>query len=249
MSAAMSADKQLVGYLPVGFPDLPASIDSALALLDNGVTAIEFGIPYSDPVMDGPVIQEAANEALEAGFRLPQVFEAIAAVRARSDAPLYVMTYWNPILQYGVDRFADDFAAAGGTGLITPDITPDAAADWIAASERTGLERVFLAAPTSTDERLRMIAEATRGWVYAVSTMGVTGAREDLDSKARALVPRIRAAGAERVHVGIGISTAAQVAEVWEYADGAIVGSAIVRAIQREGVAGAARIAAELSPR
>lgn len=249
MSAAMSVDKQLVGYLPVGFPDLAGSIDSALALLDNGVTAIEFGIPYSDPVMDGPVIQEAANEALEAGFRLPQVFEAIAAVRARSDAPLYVMTYWNPVLQYGVDRFADDFAAAGGTGLITPDITPDAADDWIAASERTGLERVFLAAPTSTDERLRMIAEATRGWVYAVSTMGVTGAREDLDSKARALVPRIRAAGAERVHVGIGISTAAQVAEVWEYADGAIVGSAIVRAIQREGVAGAARIAAELSPR
>jgi len=245
----MSVDKQLVGYLPAGFPDLPGSIDAALALLDHGVTAIELGVPYSDPVMDGPVIQEAANAALEGGFRLSQLFEAVAAIRRRSAAPVYTMTYWNPVLQYGVDRFADDFAAAGGTGLITPDITPDAAADWIAASERTGLDRVFLAAPTSTDERLRMIAEASRGWVYAVSTMGVTGAREDLDSKARALVPRIRAAGADRVYVGIGISTAEQVAEVWDYADGAIVGSAIVRAIQQDGAAGAARIAAALSPR
>lgn len=245
----MSVDKQLVGYLPAGFPDLPGSIDAALALLDHGVTAIELGVPYSDPVMDGPVIQEAANAALEGGFRLSQLFEAVAAIRRRSAAPVYTMTYWNPVLQYGVDRFADDFAAAGGTGLITPDITPDAAADWIAASERTGLDRVFLAAPTSTDERLRMIAEASRGWVYAVSTMGVTGAREDLDSKARALVPRIRAAGADRVYVGIGISTAEQVAEVWDYADGAIVGSAIVRAIQQDGAAGAARIAAALSTR
>jgi len=245
----MSVDKQLVGYLPAGFPDLPGSIDAALALLDHGVTAIELGVPYSDPVMDGPVIQEAANAALEGGFRLSQLFEAVAAIRRRSAAPVYTMTYWNPVLQYGVDRFADDFAAAGGTGLITPDITPDVAADWIAASERTGLDRVFLAAPTSTDERLRMIAEASRGWVYAVSTMGVTGAREDLDSKARALVPRIRAAGADRVYVGIGISTAEQVAEVWDYADGAIVGSAIVRAIQQDGAAGAARIAAALSPR
>lgn len=245
----MSTAKELVGYLPVGFPDLQQSVDAALALLDNGVTAIELGVPYSDPVMDGPVIQEAANAALEAGFRLPDVFRAVEGIRRRSDAPVYVMTYWNPVLQYGVDRFADDFAAAGGTGLITPDITPDAAADWIAASDRTGLDRVFLAAPTSTDARLRMIAEASRGWVYAVSTMGVTGAREDVDSKARALVPRSRAAGAERVYVGIGISTAAQVAEVWDYADGAIVGSAIVRAIQQDGVAGAARIAAALSAR
>lgn len=239
--------KQLVGYLPVGFPDLPGSVEAAVALLDHGVTTLELGIPYSDPVMDGPVIQEAANQALEQGFRLPQLFEAVDQIRSRSDAPIYVMTYWNPVLQYGVDRFADDFAAAGGTGLITPDITPDAAADWIGASDRTGLDRVFLAAPTSTDERLRMIAEASRGWVYAVSTMGVTGARDDVDAKARELVPRIRAAGAERVYVGIGISTRAQVEEVWSYADGAIVGSAIVRAIQRDGVAGAAEIARALS--
>lgn len=240
---------ELVGYLPVGFPDLPGSVDAAIALLDNGVTALELGIPYTDPVMDGPVIQEAANAALEGGFRIPMVFEAVEAIRTHSAAPIYVMTYWNPVLQHGIDRFADEFLEAGGTGLITPDITPDAAPDWIATSERTGLDRVFLAAPTSTDARLRMIAEASRGWVYAVSTMGVTGARDDVDAAAKALVPRIRAAGAERTYVGIGISTRAQVEDVWTYADGAIVGSAIVRAIQRGGTAGAAEIAAELSGR
>ncbi len=245
----MTSPRELVGYLPVGFPDLQGSVDAAVALLEHGVTALELGIPYSDPVMDGPVIQEATNAALEAGFRIPMVFEAVAAIRERSTAPVYVMTYWNPVLQHGVDRFADELAAAGGTGLITPDITPDAAADWIATSDRTGLDRVFLAAPTSTDERLRLIASASRGWVYAVSTMGVTGAREDLDAAARALVPRIRAAGGERVYVGIGISTRPQVEEVWGYADGAIVGSAIVRAIRRDGAAGAAGIAAELSGR
>lgn len=245
--SGVPSGKELVGYLPIGFPDFQSSVDAAVALLDNGVTTLELGIPYSDPVMDGPVIQAAADASLEAGFHLPHVFEAVALIRARSDAPLYVMTYWNPILQYGVDRFADDFKAAGGTGLITPDITPDAAAEWIATSDRTGLDRVFLAAPTSTDDRLRMIASASRGWVYAVSTMGVTGARDDVDAKAKALVPRIREAGAERVYVGIGISTAQQVAEVWGYADGAIVGSAIVRAIAQDGVTGAARIAKVLS--
>ncbi|MBO9578510.1 MAG: tryptophan synthase subunit alpha [Microbacteriaceae bacterium] len=239
----------MVGYLPVGYPTLQGSIDAAVALVDNGFTALELGVPYSDPVMDGPIIQEAANAALEGGFRLRHVFEATAAIRARTEAPIYVMTYWNPVLQYGVDRFADDFKAAGGTGLITPDITPDAAADWIAAGERTGLERVFLAAPTSTEERLRLIADASRGWVYAVSTMGVTGLREDLDSKARALVGRIRAAGAERTYVGIGISTRAHVEDVWSYADGAIVGTAVVKAVRDGGTEGAAALARTLSGR
>lgn len=238
--------KDLVGYLPVGFPDLAGSIDAAIALVEHGVTALELGIPYTDPVMDGPIIQQAANEALEAGFRIPHVFEAVRAIRATTAAPIYVMTYWNPVVQHGVERFADEFRAAGGTGLITPDITPDSADDWISASERTGLERVFLAAPTSTDERLRMIVEASRGWVYAVSTMGVTGERRDVDAKARGLVARLKSAGAQRVNVGIGISTRAQVEDVWSYADGAIVGSAIVRAIAEGGTAGAARIAAEL---
>jgi len=238
---------ELVGYLPVGFPSLEGSIDAAVALVEGGVTALELGVPYSDPVMDGPVIQAAGQAALDAGFRLRDVFTATEAIASRVDVPIYVMTYWNPVVQYGVDRFADALRAAGGKGLITPDITPDAGADWIAASERTGLDRVFLAAPTSTDERLELISNASRGWVYAVSTMGVTGAREDLDAAARTLVGRIHAAGAPRAYVGIGISTAEQVREVLTYAEGAIVGSAIVKAIAVDGVAGAARIAAELA--
>ena len=158
------------------------------------------------------------------------------AIAARVDVPILVMTYWNPVMQYGVDRFADDLLAAGGAGLITPDITPDAAADWIAASERTGLDRVFLAAPTSTDERLQMIAESSTGFVYTVSTMGITGERAELDAAARTLVARLRAHGVEHAWGGIGISTPDQVAGVLEYADGAIVGTALVRALRDGGV-------------
>lgn len=237
----------LIGYLPVGFPDLATSVDAAVALVEHGVDALELGVPYSDPVMDGPVIQEAAQAALDGGFRLTDVFRAVEAVRARVDAPILVMTYWNPVLQYGVDRFADDLLAAGGAGLITPDITPDAAPDWIAASDRTGLDRVFLAAPSSSDARLREIAAASRGFTYAVSTMGITGARAEMDAAARALVTRMREAGTARACVGIGISTPEQVREVLEYADGAIVGSALVRALADGGVAGASRFAASLA--
>jgi tryptophan synthase alpha chain len=175
------------------------------------------------------------------------VFTAVEAIRARVNVPVLVMTYWNPVLQFGVDRFADELVSAGGAGLITPDITPDSAADWIRTSERTGLDRVFLAAPTSTDERLKNTVEATRGFVYAVSTMGITGARSDVDSAARSLVARLRAAGSTSTCVGIGISTADQVREVLEYADGAIVGSALVRALSDGGVPALARTAAALS--
>lgn len=146
------------------------------------------------------------------------------------------MTYWNPVLQYGVDRYADELLAAGGAGLITPDITPDAATEWIAASERTGLDRIFLAAPTSTDERLEMIVGASTGFVYTVSTMGITGERAELDAAARGLVSRLRAHGAEHACVGIGISTPDQVTGVLEYADGAIVGTALVRALRDGGL-------------
>jgi tryptophan synthase alpha chain len=158
-----------------------------------------------------------------------------------------IMTYWNPVVQYGVDRFADDLAAAGGAGLITPDLIPDEAAEWIAASERPGLDRVFLAAPTSSDARIRQTVEASRGFVYAVSTMGITGARSDVDQAARTLVDRLHAAGAPASCVGIGISTAAQVAEVLGYAEGAIVGSALVAALARGGVDEVAALAAELA--
>ena len=241
----------LIGYLPVGFPDLDTSVDAAVALVENGVDALELGLPYSDPVMDGLAIQQATQAALAGGFRVRDVFAAVERIRARVDAPVLVMTYWNPVVQYGVDRFADDLLAAGGAGLITPDITPDSAADasadWIATSDRTGLDRVFLAAPSSTDERLAATVAASRGFVYAVSTMGITGARDDVDAAARTLVARLRAAGAARTCVGIGISTGDQVAEVLGYADGAIVGSALVTALAEGGVAGVARTASALA--
>ncbi|MBN9240899.1 MAG: tryptophan synthase subunit alpha [Micrococcales bacterium 70-64] len=237
----------LVGYLPVGFPDLQTSIDAAVALVENGVDILELGLPYSDPVMDGPVIQKATQTALAAGFRLAHAFDAVAAITSRVDAPALVMTYWNPVLQYGVDRFADDLAAAGGAGLITPDLVPDEAAGWFAASDRTGLDRVFLAAPSSTDERLHQAVESSRGFVYAVSTMGITGARADVDQAARSLVARLRDAGATSTCVGVGISTGEQVREVLGYADGAIVGSALVAALADGGVPAVARAAAALA--
>ncbi|WP_022880797.1 tryptophan synthase subunit alpha [Gryllotalpicola ginsengisoli] len=237
----------LIGYLPIGFPDLATSVDAAVALVEAGVDVLELGLPYSDPVMDGPVIQSATQQALAAGFRVRDVFTAVRAVRERVDAPALVMTYWNPVLQYGVDRFADELKAAGGAGLITPDITPDQAAEWIAASDRTGLERVFLAAPTSSDERLRLAARSSRGFVYAVSTMGVTSARASVDAAAHVLAGRLTDAGADTVCVGIGISTAAQVSDVLGYADGAIVGSLLVKALGDGGVEGVRRAASDLA--
>jgi tryptophan synthase alpha chain len=238
-----------VGYLPLGFPDLETSIDAAVVLAENGADVLELGPPYSDPVMDGTVIQEATQAALAGGFRLRDTFTAVREITSRVDVPVLVMTYWNPVMQYGVDRYADDLLAAGGAGLITPDITPDAAGDWVAASERTGLDRVFLAAPTSTDERLDLILAASTGFVYTVSTMGITGERAELDAAARALVDRMRArsTGRLRACVGIGISTAEQVAGVLEYADGAIVGTALVRALRDGGLDGLAETARTLS--
>jgi tryptophan synthase alpha chain len=237
----------LIGYLPVGFPDLGTSIDAAIALAENGVDALELGLPYSDPVMDGLAIQKATEAAIAGGFRVRDVFTAVEAVRARVDIPVLVMTYWNPVVQFGVDAFADALVNAGGAGLITPDITPDSADEWIAASDRTGLDRVFLAAPSSTDARLATTVEASRGFVYAVSTMGITGARANVDAAARTLVGRLRAVDAENVCVGIGISSGAQVSEVLGYADGAIVGAALVTALADGGVAGVAEKAAELA--
>lgn len=245
VSAAIDAARAqgrgaFVGYLPLGFPDLQTSIDAAVTLAENGVDVLELGPPYSDPVMDGTVIQEATQTALAAGFRLRDTFTAVRAIAARVDVPILVMTYWNPVLQYGIDRYADDLLAAGGAGLITPDITPDAASEWIAASERTGLDRVFLAAPTSTDERLEMIVRHSTGFVYTVSTMGITGERAELDAAARTLVARLREHGATHACVGIGISTADQIGGVLDYADGAIVGTALVRALRDGGLDGLA---------
>jgi tryptophan synthase alpha chain len=246
-SRATADSGALIGYLPAGYPNLQTSIEAAVALAENGVDVIELGLPYSDPVMDGTVIQKATQTALAGGFRLQDGFEAVAAITARVDVPVLVMTYWNPVLQFGVDRFADELLAAGGAGLITPDLIADEAALWLAASDRTELERVFLAAPSSTEVRLRQASERSRGFVYAVSTMGITGARGDVDVAARSLVARLRDAGSTYACVGLGISSADQVREVLEYADGAIVGSALVSALTEGGVSAVARTAAALS--
>ncbi|MDQ1128496.1 tryptophan synthase subunit alpha [Microbacterium sp. SORGH_AS_0888] len=246
-AAAAEGRGAFVGYLPLGYPDLRTSIEAAVALAEAGADVIELGPPYSDPVMDGPLIQEATQAALAAGFRLRDLFPAVAEITSRVEVPVLVMTYWNPVFQYGVDRYADQLAAAGGAGLITPDITPEAAADWIAASERTGLDRVFLAAPTSSDERLRLVAENSTGFVYTVSTMGITGERSELDAAARTLVGRLREHGAGHACVGIGISTPEQVSTTVGYADGAIVGSALVRALRDGGVEGLRTAASALA--
>ena len=220
----------LVGYLPVGFPTVAGSVDAVRTMVEAGVDVVELGMPYSDPVMDGPLIQHAADVALSRGAR---VRDSIRAVEQLADlgVPILVMTYWNLVLRYGVEAYARDLAAAGGTGLITPDLIPDEAADWLAASDAHGLDRVFLVAPSSTPERLATTAAASRGFVYAASTMGVTGERATVGSRAEQLVADTRAAGASRVCVGLGVSRREQAAEVGRYADGVIVGSAFVRAL------------------
>ena len=246
-SAKAERGGALIGYLPVGYPDLDTSIAAAIAMAEAGADVLELGVPYSDPVMDGAIIQEATQHALASGFRLADVFEAVRRVREAVDVPVLVMTYWNPVMQYGVERFAADLAAAGGAGLITPDITPDSAAEWLAMSERTGLDRVFLAAPSSSDARLRLVVESTTGFVYTVSTMGITGERAQLDAAARSLTARLREQGAELACVGIGISTAEQVAAALEYADGAIVGTAFVRALRDGGVERLSEVVREIA--
>jgi tryptophan synthase alpha chain len=220
----------LVGYLPAGFPDVQGGIDGLRTLVDSGCDVIEIGLPYSDPVMDGPTIQAAAQQALEAGTRTADVIRTVEAVAA-TGVPALVMTYWNPIERYGVDRFAKDLANAGGAGLITPDLVPDEAGSWIAVADELDLDKVFLVAPSSTDQRLRMTTEACRGFVYATSVMGVTGARASSSTLAGPLVERTRAVTDIPIGVGLGVSNGAQAAEVAAFADGVIVGSALVRTL------------------
>ena len=224
----------LVAYLPVGFPTIAESVRAVHTLVDNGVDILELGLPYSDPVMDGETIQHAVTQALLAGARVRDLFPVVEAAASRG-VPVLSMTYFNPVMRYGVDAFARDLAAAGGAGLITPDLIPDEAGEWIAAADAHDLDKVFLVAPSSTDERLALTAAASRGFVYAASTMGVTGERATLGSHAEELVERTRAAGAERVCVGLGVSRPDQAAQVARYADGVIVGSAFVRPLLGDG--------------
>jgi tryptophan synthase alpha chain len=220
----------LVGYLPAGFPSYQGCVDALAAMVDGGVDLLEVGLPYSDPVIDGPTIQAAADRALRAGTKTKDVLRTVEAL-AGLGAATVVMTYWNPVLRYGVDAFARDLRAAGGFGLITPDLIPDEAAEWLTAADDAQLDRIFLVAPSSSDERIERTVAACRGWVYAASTMGVTGARDQTSSAAPGLVERVRKATDLPVGVGLGVSNGDQAAEVAGYADAVIVGSAFVRRV------------------
>ncbi len=244
----------LVGYLPAGFPSVSGAIEAARAMADAGADVIELGLPYSDPLIDGPVIAEAVHRALTSGTHVADVLRTVEALAAH-DVPTLVMTYWNPIDRYGVRAFARDLHAAGGSGLITPDLTPEEAGPWLDASDEYGLDRVFLAAPSSTDERVAMIAEKCRGFIYAASLMGITGTRDAVSSDAPALVKRVRQHTDLPVGVGLGVSNAAQAAQVASFADGVIVGSAFVRRLleaadagdPEAGTAAVGKLAAELA--
>ena len=232
-AAAEQGRKALVAYYPVGFPDVPGSLDVLRALCgeggEPGADLIEIGLPYSDPVMDGVVIQRAGTRALARGVRTRDVFTAVETVANTGTTPV-VMTYWNLVDRYGVDAFARDLAAAGGAGLITPDLVPDEASDWFEASDEHGLDRIFLVSPSSSDERIVATAKACRGWMYATAVMGVTGTRTASSSAAPELVTRIRALATDTlVGVGLGVSNGDQAADVATFADGVIVGSAFIK--------------------
>lgn len=220
----------LIGYLPTGYPDVATSISAMVAMVESGCDIIEVGIAYSDPGMDGPTIAAATNVALHGGVRVRDALTAVEAI-SKAGGRAVVMTYWNPVLKWGVDSFARDLASAGGLGLITPDLIVDEADEWIQVSEARDLDRIFLVAPSSTPERLATTVAASRGFVYAASTMGVTGARDAVSDAAPELVARVKAVSDIPVGVGLGVRSREQAAQIGAYADGVIVGSALVSAL------------------
>lgn len=228
--ARQQARAALVGYLPAGYPSVRGAVDAMSAMVDAGVDLVEVGLPYSDPLMDGPIIQRAVDAALRSGTTTGDVLRTVESLASRGITAV-VMTYWNPVERYGAASFARDLAAAGGAGVITPDLIPDEAHDWVAAARRHQLGTVFLVAPSSTDERLALTTRACTGFVYAASTMGVTGARTQVGGAAQTLVSRTRAVTDLPIGVGLGVSTREQASEVAGFADGVIVGSALVRTL------------------
>ena len=252
LAAAKAEDRAaLIGYLPAGFPSVEGSIAACRAMIEGGVDIVEVGLPYSDPQMDGPVIQQAVQVALEAGVNTLDVLRVVEGVAA-TGAPTLVMSYWNPIERFGTDRFAKQLAEAGGAGTILPDLIPEEADDWISAADAQSLDRVFLVAQTSTPERISLTTGVCRGFVYAASLMGVTGTRDAVSGNAEGLVERTRAATDLPVCVGLGVSNGAQAAEVARFADGVIVGSAFVRRLleapdTESGLAAVRALARELS--
>ncbi len=249
--AAAQDRAALVGYLPAGFPSVDGAITAAVAIAEAGADVVEIGLPYSDPLMDGPVIQEAVHRALTGGIRVADVLRTVEAV-AQDGVPVLVMTYWNPIDHYGVPAFARDLASAGGSGLITPDLTPEEAGPWLDAAAEHGLDAVFLVAPSSSRERIELITSVCGGFVYAASLMGTTGARSSVGSHAAELVRRVRECTSLPVAVGLGVRDQAQAAEVAGFADGVIVGSAFVQRLlsapdAESGLAQLRSLAAELA--
>ncbi|WP_084956962.1 tryptophan synthase subunit alpha [Thermoactinospora rubra] len=241
----------LVGYLPAGFPTKDGAVAAATAMVEAGCDVIEIGLPYSDPLMDGPTIQDAVHRALTNGTRIADVLRTVEGV-ARTGAATLVMTYWNPIDRYGAERFARELASAGGAGTITPDLTPEEADTWREASAAAGIDTVFLVAPSSTQERIKAVVNCCTGFVYAASLMGITGARETVNAAAEGLVRRTREATSLPVCVGLGISNGRQAAEVAAYADGVIVGSAFIRLLldapdEASGLTAVRSLAAELA--
>ncbi|QLE71637.1 tryptophan synthase subunit alpha [Streptomyces rectiverticillatus] len=219
----------LVGYLPAGFPTVDDGVRAVTAMLDGGCDIVEVGLPHSDPVLDGPVIQTADDIALRGGIKIVDVIRTVKEAHEITGAPVLCMTYWNPVDAYGPERFAADLAAAGGAGCILPDLPVEESGAWRKAAEQHGLATVFVVAPSSRDERLAKITAAGSGFVYAASLMGVTGTRESVGNEAQDLVRRTRAVTELPVCVGLGVSNAAQAAEVAAFADGVIVGSAFVK--------------------
>ena len=234
----------LIGYLPTGYPDVATSIDAMVAISAD-CDIIEVGVPYSDPGMDGPVIATATETALQGGVRVRDTLRAVEAISAAGGNAV-VMTYWNPVLHYGVDAFARDLAAAGGLGLITPDLIPDEADQWLIAAEQHNLDRIFLVAPSSTPERLARTVDACRGFVYAASTMGVTGTRDVVSNAAPDLVHRVREVSDIPIGVGLGVRSREQAAEIAHFANGVIVGSALVSALS-DGVPAVRALTGELA--
>jgi tryptophan synthase alpha chain len=249
--AAAEHRAALVGYVPAGFPSVAGAIEAALAMAAAGADVIEIGLPYSDPLIDGPVIQEAVHRALVGGTTVADVLRTVEALAA-AGVPTLIMTYWNPVDRHGVARFAADLARVGGSGLITPDLTPEEAGPWLAAAAEHELDPVFLVAPSSSDARIELITSVCGGFVYAASLMGITGARQTVSGRAAGLVSRVREHSKLPVAVGLGVSSGAQAAQVAGFADGVIVGSAFVQRLlaasnPRDALASVGELAAELA--
>lgn len=224
--------KAFVAFVTAGDPSLERTLELALELERGGTDVLELGVPFSDPLADGPVIQRSSDRALGRGVTLEKVLGVVRKVRARSELPLVLFTYMNPVHRYGTERLAKDAKDAGADGVLVTDLPPEEANGWLSAARSAGIDTVFLAAPTSPDERIRRIAEASRGFVYAVSRTGVTGEKDKVSEDARPLVERIKALTAEPVALGFGIGTPEQVKAAAQAADGVVVGSALVRFLE-----------------